>query len=270
MSQSLLFVLPSLFYAYNQILHILLWRFSVEDVHRKEKNEQEVKDTSKAEKGEKPAVKQEKKDSKPKPTKKKSFFSLVNWKWVITAFLSSLVISIILSLLSSEVLSIVPIIAAVLILFAFVFIGIIFDIIGLAVATANEKPFNSMAAQKIKAGKTGLALIRKADQVSSFCNDVIGDICGVVSGSAAATVAIRLAMIMGVGSLWVNLILCGFVSAITVGGKAVGKAIGMNYSVEIVTVVAKVVAIFTRDTKKKKKKNKNNKNKEKNTDSAEE
>ena len=242
----------------------------MEDIHRKEKNEQEVKDTSKNEKGEKTAPKQEKKDGKQKPPKKKSFFSLVNWKWVITAFLSSLVISIILSLLSSEVLSIVPIIASVLILFAFVFIGIIFDIIGLAVATANEKPFNSMAAQKIKAGKTGLALIRKADQVSSFCNDVIGDLCGVVSGSAAATVALRLAMIMGVESLWLNLTLCGLVSAITVGGKAIGKALGMNYSVEIVTVVAKVVSVFTRDTKKKKKKNKNNKNKEKNNEGAEE
>jgi predicted membrane protein len=243
----------------------------VEDIHRKEKNEQEVKDPSKNEKGEKNAPLQEKKENKSKPTKKKSLFSLVNWKWVITAFLSSLVISIILSLLSSEVLSIVPIIAAVLILFAFVFIGIIFDIIGLAVATANEKPFNSMAAQKIKAGKTGLALIRKADQVSSFCNDVIGDICGVVSGSAAATVALRLAMIMGIGSLWVNLILCGFVSAITVGGKAIGKAIGMNYSVEIVTVVAKVVSVFTRDTKKKKKnKAKNKKNKEKTEQGEEE
>jgi hypothetical protein len=242
----------------------------VEDIHRKEKNEQEVKDPSKNEKGEKNAPLQEKKENKSKPTKKKSLFSLVNWKWVITAFLSSLVISIILSLLSSEVLSIVPIIAAVLILFAFVFIGIIFDIIGLAVATANEKPFNSMAAQKIKAGKTGLALIRKADQVSSFCNDVIGDICGVVSGSAAATVAIRLAMILGMESLWVNLTLCGLVSAITVGGKAIGKAIGLNYSIEVVTLVAKTVAIFTRDTKKKKKKNKQNKSKEKNTDSAEE
>ena len=242
----------------------------MEDIHRKEKNEQEVKDTSKNEKGEKNAPLQEKKENKSKPTKKKSLFSLVNWKWVITAFLSSLVISIILSLLSSEVLSIVPIIAAVLILFAFVFIGIIFDIIGLAVATANEKPFNSMAAQKIKAGKTGLALIRKADQVSSFCNDVIGDICGVVSGSAAATVAIRLAMILGMESLWVNLTLCGLVSAITVGGKAIGKAIGLNYSIEVVTLVAKTVAIFTRDTKKKKKKNKQNKSKEKNTDSAEE
>ena len=248
----------------------------MEDIHRKEKCEQEVT-ASKNEKGDKPdaskqkpAQKQEKKESKSKPPKKKSFFALVNWKWVVTAALSSLVISIILSLLSSEVLSIVPIVAAVLILFAFVFIGIIFDIIGLAVATANEKPFNSMAAQKIKAGKTGLALIRKADQVSSFCNDVIGDICGVVSGSAAATVALRLAAIMGVGSLWVNLILCGLVSAITVGGKAIGKAVGLNYSIEVVTLVAKVVAVFSREPKKKKNKAKKKNSKEKSEEKTEE
>ena len=241
----------------------------MEDIHRKEQDEAGVKNTSENEKNDKqdsktkPAQKQEKKEAKAKPPKKKSFFSLVNWKWVVTAFLSSLVISIILSLLSSEVLSIVPIIAAVLILFAFVFIGIIFDIIGLAVATANEKPFNSMAAQRIKAGKTGLALIRKADQVSSFCNDVIGDICGVVSGSAAATVALRLAVIMGVDSLWVNLILCGVVSAITVGGKAIGKAIGLNYSIEVVTLVAKIVAVFSRDPKKSKNKGKKKNDKDK-------
>ena len=241
----------------------------MEDIHRKEKDEETVNanadtalQTEKEKKDQPPkkqtAQKQDKKSAK-QPPKKKTFFGLVNWKWVVTAFLSSLVISIILSLLSAEVLNIVPIIAAVLILFAFVFLGIIFDIIGLAVATANEKPFNSMAAQRIKAGKTGLALIRKADQVSSFCNDVIGDICGVVSGSAAATVAIRLAQIMGMESLWVNLILCGLVSAITVGGKAIGKSIGMNYSVEIVTLVAKILSVFSRDPKKNKKSSAKNK-----------
>jgi hypothetical protein len=234
----------------------------VEDIHRKEKREIEAENTEKNGKmqndNKKASQKQEKKAAKP--PKKKSFLSLVNWKWVITAFLSSHVISIILSLLSSEVLSVVHIIAAVLILLAFVFLGIIFDIIGLAVATANEKPFNSMAAQRINAGKTGLALIRKADQVSSFCNDVIGDICGVVSGSAAATVAIRLAQTMGIESLWVNLLLCGLVSAITVGGKAIGKAIGLNYSIEVVTLVAKFIAVFSHNSKKNKNKAKNKKN----------
>ncbi|MBQ8404927.1 MAG: hypothetical protein IJX55_11005 [Clostridia bacterium] len=247
----------------------------MEDIHRKEQNETSAENTAKNEKkqnaGKKqPPAKQVQKGAKP--PKKKSFLSLVNWKWVVTAFLSSLVISIILSLLSAEVLSVVHIIAAVLILLAFVALGIVFDIIGLAVATANEKPFHSMAAQKIKAGKTGIALIKKADQVSSFCNDVIGDICGVVSGSAAATVAVRLAMTMGVDSLWVNLILCGLVSAITVGGKAIGKALGLNYSVEIVTLVAKIISIFSRGPKKNKNKAKNKKDtkepKEENADKS--
>lgn len=217
----------------------------MEDVHRN--NQNEVKDGEKA--------KNDNKSKKsPKQQKKKTFLQLVNWKWVVTAFLSSLVISIILSLLSSEVLEIVPIIAAVLILFAFVAIGVIFDIVGLAVSTANEKPFHSMAAQKISAGKIGISLIKRADQVSSFCNDVIGDICGVVSGSAAATVAIRLAMIIGLNSLWVNLVLCGLVSAMTVGCKAIGKALGLNYSVEVVTIVAKIISVFSRKNKKKSKK----------------
>ena len=170
----------------------------MEDVHRNNRKESTPNAEFAKQESTKEPIKQDVNPKKaPKPTKKKSFFNLVNWKWTITAFLSSLVISIILSILSSEVLNAVNIAIALLILLMFVFLGIVFDVIGLSVATANEKPFNSMAAQKIKAGKTGLALIRKADQVSSFCNDVIGDICGVVSGSAAATIAIKIASSIG-------------------------------------------------------------------------
>ncbi len=230
----------------------------MEDVHRN--NQKGSEKTAEANKSEskKNDAKTDKNGGKkaPKQQKKKSFLKLVNWKWVVTAFLSSLVISIILSLLSSEVLEIVPIIAAILILFTFVALGVVFDIVGLAVSTANDKPFHSMAAQKIRAGKIGISLIKRADQVSSFCNDVIGDICGVVSGSAAATVAVRIAVIMGLDSLWLNLLLCGIVSAMTVGCKAIGKALGLNFSVEIVTIVAKIIAFFSPEPKKKRKKQK--------------
>ncbi|MBO5006812.1 MAG: hypothetical protein J6C89_05150, partial [Clostridia bacterium] len=134
----------------------------MEDVHRNNRNESKIDAEAPKAENAKETQKQEAPKKNVKQTKKKSFFNLVNWKWVVTAFLSSLVISIILSVLSSEVLNAVNVAIALLILFMFVFLGIIFDIIGLSVATANEKPFNSMAAQKIKAGKTGLALIRKA------------------------------------------------------------------------------------------------------------
>ena len=102
------------------------------------------------------------KDSKASPKKaKKSFWKLVNWKWVITAFLSSLSISMVLSLLSSEGLNYLNIFCSCLVLVFFVALGVIFDIIGLAVATADSKPFLAMAARKVRAGKTAVKLIKK-------------------------------------------------------------------------------------------------------------
>lgn len=34
--------------------------------------------------------------------------------------------------------------------------------------------------------------MKNANQVSSFCNDVVGDICGIVSGSTAAVIVTQL------------------------------------------------------------------------------
>ena len=42
--------------------------------------------------------------------------------------------------------------------------------------------------------------IRNAGRVSSFCNDVIGDICGVISGSAAAVISARVLLLSKSGS----------------------------------------------------------------------
>ena len=211
------------------------------------------------------------KQQKSAKQKKKTPLNLINWKWVVTVFFSSLSISIVLSILSSEIMNYVNVIVSVLILLMFIILGVIFDIIGLAVATASEKPFHSMSAQKINAGKKGLQLIKHAEQVSSFCNDVIGDICSVVSGSTAAAIAIKIATAEG-SLFWVNLIICGIVSALTVGAKAMGKALGMNYSTEIVTIVAKIMSFFSfkkkKGNKKSKKKNKSKNKKEEQEDKS--
>lgn len=179
---------------------------------------------------------------------RRSFSALVNWKWAITAFLSSLSISIILSLLSTEGLNYLNIFLSCLVLVFFVAIGVFFDIIGLAVATADEKPFLAMAARKVRGGKTAVRLVKNADRVSSFCNDVIGDIAGVVSGATAAALAIKIALTPQ-DNFILNLLLCGLVSAFTVGAKAVGKAAGMNYSNEIVMAVARFLSLFRKDEK---------------------
>ena len=110
-------------------------------------------------------------------------------RWVVTVFLITVVISGIISLVSDEVMDSSSLPVAFLILLAIVMVGIIFDIIGMAVASADEKPFHSMAARKVPGSQEAIRLLRNAERVSSICNDVVGDICGVVSGSASATIA---------------------------------------------------------------------------------
>ncbi len=165
-----------------------------------------------------------------------------NIRWVISVFLSTIVISGTISLISDELMAISGIFAAFAILLAIVFIGIIFDVVGVAVTSADEKPFHSMAARKVPGAQESLLLLRNAERVSSICNDVVGDICGVVSGSAAATIAVQLISKLDFSlPMVVSLLMSALVAGLTVGGKAIGKSFAINSSTKIVTQVGRVV-----------------------------
>ena len=110
-------------------------------------------------------------------------------RWVITIFFVTILISGTISLVSDMIMATSTIFVAFLILLGIVVLGIIFDIIGVAVTSADEKPFHSMAARKVPGSQEAIRLLRNAERVSSICNDVVGDICGVVSGAASATIA---------------------------------------------------------------------------------
>lgn len=114
-----------------------------------------------------------------------------DWRWIFTIFFITVLISAVMSLISTNLLSSATLGVSFVILICIIAIGIVFDIIGVAVTAADEKPFHSMASRKVPEATQALKLIRNAGRVSSFCNDVIGDICGVISGSAAATIAAR-------------------------------------------------------------------------------
>ena len=163
-------------------------------------------------------------------------------RWVVTIFLVTIVISGTISFVSDEIMSSSGIVTAFLILLAIIFVGIIFDIIGMAVASADEKPFHSMAARKVPGAQNAIKLLRNAERVSSICNDVVGDICGVVSGSASATIAAQILQHGDFG--WPQLISLGmsaFCAGLTVGGKAVGKTFAVNSATEIVHAVGKMI-----------------------------
>lgn len=163
-------------------------------------------------------------------------------KWVVTIFLITILISGTISLISDEVMANSSLFVAFFILLVIILVGIIFDVVGMAVASADEKPFHSMAAKKVPGAQEAIRLLRNAERVSSICNDVVGDICGVVSGSASATIAAQ--VIRSFDFSWpqiVTLLMSALAAGLTVGGKAIGKSVAINSCTEIVHMVGRVV-----------------------------
>ena len=178
-------------------------------------------------------------------------------RWVVTIFFVTILVSGTISTLSDLVMSNSGMFTAFLILLAIIFVGIIFDVIGVAVTSADEKPFHSMAARKVPGAQESIALLRNAERVSSICNDVVGDICGVVSGSASATIAAQ--VLSNFEFTWpqvVSLVMSALVAGLTVGGKAIGKTFAMNSCTRIVHGVGKIVYWFSHLSGSKKRKKK--------------
>lgn len=163
-----------------------------------------------------------------------------DWKWISTIFGTTIGISATMSFLSSEVLSTQGLAVSFVVLLAIVFLGIVFDIIGVAVTAADEKPFHAMASKKKPEAATAIRMLRRADRVSSFCNDVVGDICGVLSGSASAVIAARAVANLqsNLLSSVIQLLMSALVAGLTVGGKAFGKSLAMNNSTLIIHAAA--------------------------------
>ena len=166
-------------------------------------------------------------------------------RWVITIFVITLFVSGAISLLSEELLSRSGMAAAFAILFVIVLVGILFDVVGVAVTSADERPFHSMAARKVPGAQEAISLLRNAERVGSICNDVVGDICGVISGSASAVIASK--VIAHFTLSWPNLVsllMSAVVAATTVGGKAIGKSYAIKSCTAIVHRVGRIIGAW--------------------------
>jgi hypothetical protein len=164
--------------------------------------------------------------------------------WVVTVTLLSFFISAVLSVASSNVLKGAGIITALLVIFLIILINIIFDIIGTAVTAAEETPFHAMASRKMFGARQAIKLIRNADKVSNVCNDVIGDICGIISGAAGAYIIFRIIGQSDKISM-AELVMTGLITAFTVGGKALGKTIALHNSNYIIYKVSVIISLIT-------------------------
>ena len=126
-------------------------------------------------------------------------------------------------------------------------LGIIFDIVGVAVTSGDEVAFHSMSSRKVKGGKIGVKLLKNTDKVASICCDVVGDVCGIVSGTSGVVIVALIIELTNINELLVSLLVTGIISALTIGGKAIGKGFAINKSKEIVTIVSKILSVFSKN-----------------------
>ena len=164
-----------------------------------------------------------------------------NSHWPLKVFLISVALSAVLSFFSSTALTGAGIWIAALVLVIFIGLGILFDMVGVAVTAADPRPFHSMAAHKEKGGREAVRLLSKANEVSSFCNDVVGDICGIVSGSTAAVIVTQLQRGLNTTSVLISIAVTALISGATIGGKALGKKVAINDSTNVVYRVARIM-----------------------------
>ena len=178
----------------------------------------------------------------------------VNKKWVSQIVILAFTISFCLSFISESTIPNLSLPFGILLILLFILINIIFDIVGMAVTSAEEKVFHSMNSRKVKGADIAVKMIKNADKVSNFCCDVIGDICGVVSGAASTSISLIIANQLNTNTFFTSLIVAAIVASLTIGGKALGKTIAINKSNIIIYESSKLLSTLYHVNSKKKKK----------------
>lgn len=186
-------------------------------------------------------------------------------RWALFISFLSGTLAIILSSTSTTILSGLNWLGGIFVLFLIVLAGVSSDMLGVAATAADEKPFHAMAARKVSGARETIGIIRRADQFSNITADVIGDISGVLSGAAAFAVVSALIAsfpMWSTGRWALDIASVSLISAFTVGGKAIGKSIGIHYANTIIFQIGKMfyfinkkfhLQLFVRNTKKKRK-----------------
>lgn len=176
---------------------------------------------------------------------KKSKTSKTDYRWTMLITMFTFIMSVALSFLLDHLLKDVNIFVGVIMLLSVILIGIIFDIIGVSVTSADQKLFHSMAANRIQEGKVAIDLIKNADKVSSFCNDVIGDMAGIISGALGASLLSKIYdKFNNINIALIGTLITASVAGFTVGGKSLGKSVAINKYREIIFFISKIILKF--------------------------
>ena len=164
-------------------------------------------------------------------------------KWTIkitvVTFALSLLVSFITEILSSKS----NVVVSLLMLTLLVLISIVFDTIGVAATSSDVASLFLAANMNVKGATEAIKLVKNAEKVSNICADVIGDMCGIISGACSAAIVIMFAANNPNDYLF-NILTSSIVAAITVGGKAFFMKLAIKKSNEVMLFAGKILSII--------------------------
>ncbi len=165
------------------------------------------------------------------------------FRWTVVISLWTFFLAVVFSFISQFILSqLVSTVITLIVLLITISVGIFFDLIGVSATSACEAPIHARAAKKVFGAQKANQLIKNRDQVANFCADVIGDIAGIASGTITTILVLRLITHQEMlGSTILNITFTAVVSALTVGGKSIGKYIAVYNGTEIIFWVGVVL-----------------------------
>lgn len=142
----------------------------------------------------------------------------------------SLCMSLFLGYLSQTLLTNLGAVIAIIVICIFIFFSVLFDMLGIAVASSEKEVFEKWNREGKKGASIGLQLCKNSEKMCSFCADVVGDICSTLCGAGGACIVASLTD----NILNANLILytATSVSAIIAGVTIFFKALMKEYALK--------------------------------------
>ena len=168
--------------------------------------------------------------------------------WALKIVVLTFILSLISSVLSQVAVGGSDILIATMLLIFMVITSIIFDVIGVSVTSCTMCAVNGA---NVEDGNVAETLIANAEKVNNICADVIGDICGVMSGACGASIVAAISGALGTDAFLPSILVSAVIASVTVGGKALCKRIAVRNSESIVLFTARrlhsVIKIFKRN-----------------------
>lgn len=165
-----------------------------------------------------------------------SFSGSKKYRWAIKMFMIAICMSLFFGFISQTLLTKMGIIVASLCIIVFIFFNVLFDWLGIAVASADYDVFEKWKREGIKGATIGLALCKNSEKMCSFCADVVGDICSTLCGAGGACIVASITS----GTINNNTItltaitVSAFIAGITIFFKAIMKEMALKKSNSII------------------------------------